>query len=172
MPASVPASCGGDVTQFPPAQAPESQMAPQPPQLLTSTITFVHPLEHAVSPEGHAHAPPLEMALHVSPETEHMPHPAPPAPHDVLLCDPNSSHVEPLQQPEGHEAAVHWQIPETHCCMAPHGALHEPQLPLSVFVLTQTPGAVPQIIGVDAGHTQAPAVQLAASGHWRLQLPQ
>ena len=172
MPASDPASCGGDVTQVPLEQDPESQTPPHPPQLLTSDITFVQPPEHAVSPEGHPHAPPFETALQFSPATGQAPQATPPAPQDVLLCALASSHVEPLQQPEGHEAAVHWQTPETHCCMDPHGELQEPQFPLSVVSLTQTPGAVPQRAGVETGHLHAPALQLAAEGHARPQLPQ
>ena len=161
MPASVPASSGGGVAQSPALHDPESQMMPHPPQLLTSAVTSVQPLEQAKSPAGHAQAPPLATMLHVSPVTGHAPQAAPPAPHDVLLCDAKSSHVFPLQQPDPHEAAVHWQIPERHCCVAAHWMPHEPQLLTSVLVLTH---ALPHGLS-DPLHTHAPPLQLAPSGH-------
>jgi hypothetical protein len=178
IPASVPASGGGgggSVAQRPAVQSPESQTLPQPPQLFTSIVTSVQPLPQAMSPAGHVHIPPLETEAQVSPLLlkGHVPHARPPAPHDATVCDAKSSHVEPLQQPDKHEAVVHWQMPETHCCMPPHAMLHEPQCAGSVLVLTHTPGeGVPQSVGVPAGHMQAPMVQLASSGHWRPQLPQ
>jgi hypothetical protein len=78
-----------------------------------------------------------------------------------------------LQQPDGHDAAVHWQVPETHWSAVPHATLHVPQCPTSVFVSTHTPGeGVAQSVGVATGQTHAPPLQLASSGHWRPQLPQ
>lgn len=175
IPPSAPPSGGGGAPQVPPLQSPESQMLPQRPQLFASDDTFVHPPEHAMSPGAHPQDPPFATALHASPETGHAPHAAPPAPHEAALCEPKSSQVEPLQQPDGHEAAVHWQIAETHCCIAPQRSPHEPQLAASVLVLTHepgTPGPLPQSVGVAAGHTHAPPVQLAAAGHGRPQPPQ
>jgi hypothetical protein len=165
------------VAQSPAVHRPESQTLPQPPQLFASTVTSVHPLEHATRPAGHVHVPPFETCVHVSPLAlkGHEPQPTPPAPQDAAVCDAKSSHADPLQQPKTHDDAVHWQTPDTHCCMAPHAWPHEPQLLRSVFSLTQTltPGvAVEQSVGVATGHMHAPSLQLASSGHWRAQLPQ
>ena len=70
---------------------------------------------------------------------------------------------------------MHWQIPETHCCMAPHATPHVPQCPMSLFVSTHTPGegaGSGHSVGVATGHMHAPPLQLASRGHWRPQLPQ
>jgi hypothetical protein len=58
-------------------QPPFEQLEPMPlehtfphwPQLSLSIITFVHPLEHAVSPPGHSQFP----SLHEAPETQLIP---------------------------------------------------------------------------------------------------
>ncbi len=41
----------------------------------------------------------------------HAPHVAPPVPHSEADCEPYVTHVLPLQQPAGHEAASHTHWP-------------------------------------------------------------
>jgi hypothetical protein len=60
--------------------------------------------EHEPPPHSHS---PLE---HACPDW-HALHVAPPVPHSELDCDPYATHVVPLQQPLGHEAASHTHVP-------------------------------------------------------------
>lgn len=75
------------MAQSPAVQSPESQTLPHPPQLFASIAMLMHALEHAAKPVGQLHAPPFETAAHVSPLSEHVPHAAPPAPQDALVCE-------------------------------------------------------------------------------------
>ena len=45
-----------------------------------------------------------------------------PAPHRLWLCCAKGTQVFPLQQPLGHEVALHTQLPPTHCWPAAHAA--------------------------------------------------
>ena len=75
------------MAQSPAVQSPESQTLAQPPQLLASIAMSVHALEQTAKPVGQVHVPPFETEVHVSPLAEHVPHAAPPAPQDVLVCE-------------------------------------------------------------------------------------
>jgi hypothetical protein len=62
----------------------------------------------------------LEQApSHVSP-AGHAVHCSPACPQAETSCP--LSHVAPLQQPSGHDAALHVHAPPTHACPAPHAA--------------------------------------------------
>jgi hypothetical protein len=57
-------------------------------------------------------------------------HVTPPVPHCEFVSLPYRTHVLPLQQPLGHELALHSQSPgETHAWFAPHAAQAAPPVP-------------------------------------------
>ena len=60
-----------------------------------------------------AHEPPpqLQTPLEQACPDEHALQVAPPVPHTELDCEPYRTHVLPLQQPLGHDAASQMQVP-------------------------------------------------------------
>jgi hypothetical protein len=73
----------------------------------THVVPLQQPLGHEVA--SHTHMP--VAALHSWPDA-HVAHIPPPMPHAVLDCEPGATHVPPgVQQPLGHELAVHTQWP-------------------------------------------------------------
>ncbi len=66
----------------------------------------------------------------------HDEHAAPPVPHIEADCEVYATHVEPLQQPFGHEVALqtHWPVVVLHIWPVPHAAHATPPVPHDVFV--------------------------------------
>jgi hypothetical protein len=100
----------------------------------------------AQQPFGHdveLHTQPPPVRLHVCPVPQAA-HPAPPVPHEPFDCDEGASHVLPLQQPAGHELALHthWPVVVSHTWPLPH-ALHvappAPHEPLFSFASASHP---------------------------------
>jgi hypothetical protein len=77
---------------------------------------------HAAPP--HEHAP----AVHESLDEPHVAQ-APAAPHMVEFWLANGTHVSPLQQPIGHEVALHVHCPETHAWPVAHAVHAFPPVP-------------------------------------------
>ncbi len=90
----------------------DTHAAPPVPHIVADSevyATHVLPLQQPFGHEValHTHCP--LVVLHICP-VPHAAHAAPPVPHDALVSEAYGSHVEPLQQPFGHEVASH-----THC---------------------------------------------------------
>jgi hypothetical protein len=78
--------------------------------------THAWPPPHA-RPDPHEHEPPLQPS---DTAVEHCMHWAPPEPHSDAVTD--VTQVVPLQQPVGHESALHTHEPLEHSCPATHAA--------------------------------------------------
>jgi hypothetical protein len=63
--------------------------------------------------------------------------------------------VVPLQQPFGHEAALHPHEPEMHCCPAPHAAQLAPPVPQEPFDCEVAGSHVPLDVQQPLGHDVA-----------------
>lgn len=57
-----------------------------------------------------------------SARASHGAHAAPAAPHEAAVCVAYGTHVLPLQQPFGHELALHTHVPLEQVWPLPHGA--------------------------------------------------
>jgi hypothetical protein len=88
------------------------------------------PAAHAAL-DPHAHAPFLHESAVLGSQATHA---APPVPHAPLE---GVVHVLPLQQPLGHEVALHTHAPPTHCSPAPHaGPVPQVAPPMSTVLAT------------------------------------
>lgn len=97
----------------------------------------------------HSHAPAAE---HTSP-LAHVPHVAPPVPHDAGDSEAQGTHAPvALQHPSGHELGVHSHVPPVHTWPAEHPWPQVPQFASSVARSLQTP----EHDVVPGSQTQAP----------------
>lgn len=100
--------------------------------------------------------------LHESPEG-HPPQTAPPVPHSEADCEPCCTQLCPLQQPMGHELALHthWPVAVSHSWPAAHATQTAPPAPHaavdSMPAGKHAPPAVQQPLGHELGlHTHWP----------------
>ena len=112
------------------------QTLPSAPQVAAEGVWQSRPVQH---PPGHwqpEHTP----ASHAWPDG-HAWQSLPAPPHCAAVVP--GSQVLPLQQPVGHEAALHTHCPETHRCPAPHAApephWQPPEAPQPSLVLPSQP---------------------------------
>ncbi len=113
-------------------------------------LTQACPMAHS-APEPHAHAPPAHDPVRAA---SHAMQVAPSMPH----CETDGvTHVEPTQQPVGHEPlapGVHAQVPPTQACPAPQGGpLPHEQSPIAEHLSVLT--------GSHATHASPPNPQAA-----------
>jgi hypothetical protein len=127
------------------------------------------PATHS-APVPHVHTP----AVHASARPPQPTHAAPPVPQLAVVA--GETHVVPLQQPAGHDVALHSHAPETHCTpLAQAAPAPQAHVPSDVHVsavipqLVHVPPCSPHCDGVD-GSTQALPEQHPAGQVVGLQL--
>ena len=126
---------------------------------------------HCVSPEGHAHVP----LLHATPPVHIVPHEpqlrlsVDVSTHELKLLPKKLvvQEVRPLLQTTLPASPVA-HVPPEQTALPPQRLPQEPQLLLSVCVLTQ---ALPHCVS-PAPHEQLPLLHVAPMAHWCPQLPQ
>jgi len=81
-------------------------------------------------------------------------HEAPPEPHNVADSEDNGTHVVPLQQPVGHEVALHTHCPVVllHCCPEAQDPHVPPPVPHEVFDSDPYGSHVPVDVQQPFGH--------------------
>jgi hypothetical protein len=91
-------------------------------------------------------------------------HAAPPVPHSEPVV--GVTHVVPLQQPLGHEVALHTQAPPEQTCPAPHsGPLPHMQTPLDEHVLATEPQATQALPPMPHNETRGGDTHVAPEQH-------
>ncbi len=150
----------------------DTHAAPPVPQLVADSDAYGSHVEPLQQPAGHdvdvqTHCP--VVVLHCCP-VPHDAHAAPPAPHEEFVSEAYSTQVLPLQQPFGHEVALH-----THCPLlvlhiwpvahAAHAAPPEPQEVFDSLVSASHVEPLQQPAHDIVPHEQTPLEQVSPEPH-------
>lgn len=146
-------------TQHPAAQEVASQTQAPPTQRWPVA-------QAAVAPQLQVPPVPVQPSARLA---GHAPHAAPAAPQVEAV---SAVQVSPAQQPEGHEAASHWQPPTPQLCPAPHCAsvpqrqapLVEQALAFDMSHAAQLAPAAPQALP-EVGELQPPSAPQQPPAH-------